>query len=151
MSKTVKFNRILVAFDGSGDSVKAIEMAAGLSNEFGSEVTVVHVYRSPVMGLGTPSGMPPMDYSELEDAAKEAGQKVLARGLELARESGVKAQGELIEASSVVEAMVDLATSQKADLVVTGTRGMTGFKKLLLGSISSGLVSHSPCPVLVVR
>jgi len=151
MPKSVKFGRILVAFDGSSDSVKAIQMAAGLSGEFESEVTILHVYRSPAIALSAASGMPSPDYRDMEDAAKEAGQKVLSRGLQLAKDAGVNARGELIEASSVVEAIVEFAARQRIDLVITGTRGMTGFKKLLLGSVSSGLVSHAPCPVLVVR
>jgi len=46
---------------------------------------------------------------------------------------------------------VDFAAHKKADLIVTGTRGMTGFKKLILGSVSSGLVNHAHCPVLIAR
>ena len=46
---------------------------------------------------------------------------------------------------------MEFAASEKADLVVTGTRGMTGFRKLIMGSVSSGLVNHAHCPVLVVR
>jgi nucleotide-binding universal stress UspA family protein len=95
--------------------------------------------------------MPAPDYRELEDAAKENGEKVLSRGIQLTKDAGISARGELLEASSVVEALVDFATAEKADLIVVGTRGMTGFKKLILGSVSSGLVGHAPCPVLVVR
>ena len=51
----------------------------------------------------------------------------------------------------MVEAIVDTASKEKSQLVVIGTRGMTGLKKVLLGSVSNGVVNHSPCPVLVVR
>ena len=151
MSDNAKFGRIIVAFDGSKDSVKATKLACSLASKHGSDVTVVHVFSSPTIGFSAASGMPIPDYSELEDAAKETAQKVLSRGLRCASEAGVKARGELIESPSVVEALVGLASNEKADLIVVGTRGMTGFKKLILGSVSSGLVSHSPCPVLVVR
>ena len=151
MPDTVNFTRIMVAFDGSKDATNAVRFAAALSKRFGAELIVAHVFGSPSLGLSAASGMPVPDYSELEDAAKVAGQKVLAAGVQLAADAGVKATGELKEAPSVVEALVEYAAEQKVDLIVVGTRGMTGFKKLIMGSVSSGLVSHAHCPVFVVR
>ena len=83
--------------------------------------------------------------------SKKRARGVLADGIKLAEERGVKARGELLEASSTVQAIVEFAANEKADMIIVGTRGMTGFKKLILGSVSSGLVGHSECPVLVVR
>ena len=151
MSESGKFDRIMVAFDGSKDAAKAVSLAASLSLKFGAELTLIHVFASPTIAFSAASGMPTPDYSDLEDAAKDAGQKILSRGLKLATDAGVKPRGELIEASSVVEAIVDFAAKYGADLIVVGTRGMTGFKKLILGSVSSGLISHAHCPVLVAR
>jgi nucleotide-binding universal stress UspA family protein len=151
MSESGKFDRIMVAFDGSKDAAKAVSLAASLSLKFGAELTLIHVFASPTIAFSAASGMPTPDYSDLEDAAKDAGQKILSRGLKLATDAGVKPRGELIEASSVVEALVDFAAKYGADLIVVGTRGMTGFKKLILGSVSSGLISHAHCPVLVAR
>jgi len=70
--------------------------------------------------------------------------KPLGKGL------GAKARGELIEAPSVPQASLELA-AKEADLVVVGTRGMSGFKKIVIGSVSSGLLSHAERPVLLVR
>jgi nucleotide-binding universal stress UspA family protein len=151
MDNGKRFAKVIVAFDGSNDSIKAIELAASLATTFGSEVTVVHVYSSPAIGFSAASGIPIPDYREIEEAKKDAARAVLTKGVQLVSEKGLKAKGELIEASSVVEAIVELAASEKADLIVVGTRGMTGFKKLILGSVSSGLVNHSPCPVLIAR
>jgi nucleotide-binding universal stress UspA family protein len=145
------FGRILVAFDGSKDSQKAISLACSIALKFGSELTVVHVFSSPSIGYGATSGMPIPDYKMLEDAKKAAAKEVLSKGLQLAVKEGVEAKGELIEAPSVVEALVEFAADKEADLIVTGTRGMTGFKKLILGSVSSGLVNHAHCPVLIAR
>ena len=141
----------MVAFDGSADSEKAVRFAASLASKYGSSVTLVHVYSSPVIGFSAASGMPIPDYGDLEGAAKASGQSVLTRGIQLAGKLGVKAKGELIEAPSVVEAVVNFSAAEKADLIVVGTRGITGFKQLILGSVSSGLVSHAKCPVLVAR
>jgi nucleotide-binding universal stress UspA family protein len=53
--------------------------------------------------------------------------------------------------SSVVETIINNADKEGADLIVVGTRGLDGFKKLLIGSVSSGVISHASCPVLIVR
>ena len=151
MSNNKGFRKVVAAFDGSKDSVKAVQLAASLASKYGAELTVVHVYNSPAMAFAGGPGMPMPDYTELEAASKDAGKSVLSRGVQLASQGGAKARGELMEASSVVEALVSFASDEGADLIVVGTRGMTGFKKLVLGSVSTGLVSHAHCPVLVVR
>ena len=151
MSGKALFGKIIDAFDGSGDSVAAVRLACSLASDRDSAVVLVHVYPSPAVGLSAASGMPFPNYGDLEDAAKASGKEVLSRGLKLAAEEGINAKGELIEAPSVVEAIVNFAAAEKADLIVVGTRGMTGFKQLILGSVSSGLVSHAKCPVLVAR
>ena len=151
MAANSKISRIVVAFDGSKDSVKAVRLACSIAKKSDARVVVVHVYSSPVITFNAASGMPIPDYTDLEKAAKETGRQVLTRGIQLASDSGMKAEGELLQASSVVRALVEFATKEKADLIVVGTRGMTGFRKLIMGSVSSGLVGHSPCPVLVAR
>ena len=140
-----------MAFDGSDDSVKAMNLACALALKFASKLIVVHVFSSPSVGYSATSGMPIPDYKTLEDTKKAGAKEVLSKGMQLASRLGVEARGELIEAPSVVEALVEFAANEKADLIVTGTRGMTGFKKLIIGSVSSGLVNHAHCPVLVAR
>jgi len=151
MASSQGFGKIIVAFDGSKDSTKAVRLAASLASRFGSSLVLVHVYPSPAIGFSAASGMPIPDYGDLEDAAKASGQAVLSKGMDFAKELGIKVKGELIEAPSVVEAIVNFSDTEKADLIVVGTRGMTGFKQLIIGSVSSGLVSHAKCPVLVAR
>jgi len=151
MATETGFEMIMVAFDGSNDSVKAISLACALALKFGSKLTVVHVFTSPSVGYSATSGMPIPDYKTLEDAKKAGAKEVLSKGMQLAVQHGIEAKGELIEAPSVVEALVEYAANEKTDLLVTGTRGMTGFKKLIMGSVSSGLVNHAHCPVLVAR
>jgi nucleotide-binding universal stress UspA family protein len=142
---------IVVAFDGSEDSKRAVEAACDLSKKFDSRLLVVHVYSTPNIAYAGAAGMLAPDFPKLEEAAKSNGEKVLERGVQLAGGTVPGTAGKLLESPSVVQALVDFVTDEKADLLVVGTRGMTGFKKLVLGSVSSGIVSHSPCPVLVVR
>ena len=151
MSAGAGFERIMVAFDGSNDSIKAVGLACTLTLKFNSKLTVVHVFSSPSVGYSATSGMPIPDYKALEESKRADAKEVLSKGLQLAAKEGVEANGELIEAPSVVEALVEFAAKEKADLIVTGTRGMTGFKKLIMGSVSSGLVNHAHCPVMVAR
>jgi len=51
----------------------------------------------------------------------------------------------------VVETIINHAAKEDVDLIIVGTRGLGGFKKMLIGSVSSGVISHANCPVLVVR
>jgi nucleotide-binding universal stress UspA family protein len=57
----------------------------------------------------------------------------------------------IIATTSIVKEIVEYAENNKVDMIVIGSRGMTGFKKLLLGSVASGVVTYSHCPVLVVK
>ena len=145
------FKKILVAFDGSADSIKAVKAASTLARCLGSELTLLHVYSVPVYTYGGPGGLPQDSIESLTSGAKERGESALQKGLKIARDEQVEASGETVESGSVVEAIVEYAARKKTHLIVIGTRGMTGFKKLLLGSVSNGVVAHAPCPVLVVR
>lgn len=73
--------------------------------------------------------------------------------IQTAKAQGIsKVRGELLRApKSIVEGKILAASRNKIDLIVIGTRGLGGFKKLLLGSVSSGVITHAPCNVLVVR
>jgi nucleotide-binding universal stress UspA family protein len=145
------FKRMLVAYDGSNDSKKAVEAACALAKRLGSILELIHVYSVPIYTYGGPGGLPQVSIQTLETSAKERALKVVDEGVKLAGEEGVEALGEALESASVVEAIVERASKDSVELVVIGTRGMTGFKKMLLGSVSNGVINHSPCPVLVVR
>ena len=67
-------------------------------------------------------------------------------------ENNIKLDTDIVIATkSVVAEIVDYAENQKIDLIVIGTRGRSGFKKLLVGSVASGVIAYSHCPVLVVK
>jgi len=145
------FSRILAAYDGSPDSLKAVRRASALSSEFGASLVVVHVYSLPSVVYGGPGPMPLVDFKGLEDSAEAKAKDTLAKGVEVCKQEGVQVKAQLLESASVVQAILEFAQKEGVDLIVMGTRGMTGFKKLLLGSVSSGVVTHAHCSVLVVR
>ena len=57
----------------------------------------------------------------------------------------------MIASSSVVGAIIDFAEKENIDLIVVGTRGRSGLKRLLLGSVASGIVNYAHCPVMIVK
>ena len=142
---------MLVAFDGSKDSVRAVDFGCSLAKKYDSSLIIVHVYSTVLPAYAGVAPMPVPDFQGSAEQSKERARVVLQHGMELARARGVEAKGELIQAGSTVQALVEFAASEKVGLIVLGTRGMTGFKKLIMGSVSSGVVSHAECPVLVVR
>ena len=86
------------------------------------------------------------------DLAKKSAEKWVRDIVKEGETAGLKVRGEIIEnVPSVVQSITDYAAEWKTDLIVMGTRGLSGFKKLLLGSVSSGVLSHATCSVLVVR
>jgi len=146
-----RFSRILVAFDGSSDSLKAVKRACALATEFEASLGLVHVYSVPSLAYGGPGPMPLVDYKSLEESSRSKATEILSKGEAACKQEGVAAKIELLEATSIVQAILEFAEKQGVDLIVMGTRGMTGFKKLLLGSVSDGVVSHAHCAVLVAR
>lgn len=75
----------------------------------------------------------------------------MSQAVGFARGEAIEASGEALKASSAVEAITHYALANDVDLIILGTRGLTGFRKLIVGSVSSGVVAHAHCPVLIVK
>ena len=160
MSKPL-FNKLLVALDGSESSQRAAQAALELAEKLKTDLIVLHAITPPTSyyhsTIASPTGMSLPAPSQREIDAYYAYARKVVMGIVGETEAKAKKQGihvktEIPEAvSSVVETIVNHAAKENVNLIVVGTRGLGGFKKMLLGSVSSGLVSHAPCPVLVVR
>lgn len=152
---SLRFQRILVAVDGSEGSRKASEVAVGLAEKFDAQLYVLHAFQGyPEYMTMFPSAPSPSGEAieAYETYARKAALEVVGRTVSMAEKKGVKAKAKTTETiGSAVEAITDYAVAEKVDLIVMGTRGMGGFKKMLLGSVSSGVVTHAQCAVLVVR
>ena len=148
METTSQFRRILVAADGSENSKKAAEVAVNLAKRCEAELTVVHVIARPTYPIAGTEGIDGSDYFA---AARNESKEWIDSAVRLAESNGVKAFGKVLESGSIVKAILDYAAKDKVDLIVLGTRGLSDFKRLLIGSVSSGVVNHSECSVLVVR
>jgi nucleotide-binding universal stress UspA family protein len=151
VSDGVKVRLVLVPVDGSKSAERSAKIAFQLAHAYGAKVIVLSVIASPGFSFSGPAGAP-ADLTEYYKLGTSEAKKAVESSLALAKGAGVDARGEVIEpVSSTVGAIVEFAEKEKVDLIVMGTRGLGGFKKLLLGSVSTGVVSHAHCSVLVIR
>lgn len=145
--------RILVAVDGSKNAQRALETAVDMSKGLEAELRVAHVVNVPGMlwSVGIPGSVVPT--GAIEEDAEKVGRQLVAKAVEFAKAQGVaSAKGETVtKLASPAQGIVELAEGNGADVIVIGTRGMGGFKKLLLGSVANSVLHYAHCSVLVVR
>ncbi len=138
---------ILVPMDFSEDSDAALGAALELAKSLGAKLHLIHAFEFPTY-IGTPWGysFPPGAFSEARARAAELlaerEEKVSAEGVECATETREGPPSEVI---------VEAAESIPADLIVMGTRGLTGVKHVLLGSVAERTLRYAPCPVMTVK
>jgi len=140
----VSFERILVPDDFSEPSLHALSHALGLALRFGSELHLLHAYGAPAAALSPYGRVFPTDL--LEGLRETATGQIEKRAARL-REAGARVQVHLSQRAPT-EAISPLAEEIGAELVVMGTRGYSGLKQVLLGSVARHTVRHAPCPVM---
>jgi len=136
--------KIIVAYDGSPGSKKAVEWAAMFASRFEARVTAVTVVKPPEFS-------PTID--EVDEYFADAEQHYGPLLAELQRDwaaRGTTIQTKILRGHQA-ESIVRYAADQKADLIVIGTRGMGGFRNLIIGSVAQKVVSYSKVPVLVIK
>jgi nucleotide-binding universal stress UspA family protein len=148
--------KILVGVDGSPSSDKAVEDAINFAKITSAELVFVHVIEDIKMGgvIGARARYGDVKLVEgYNRARKESALQWMKRYEEQAGKENLKARSEILydNGKSVTGMIVEYAEKNAVDLVVVGTRGLSSFKRLLLGSVASGVSNHAPCPVLVAR
>lgn len=138
------FQHILLAVDGSKHSDLAADYAAGLAAAFHSTVHLVHAYPQTSDLLGYD------DFEKLVSRRKSAGQRILDKAGQRLTEHGLTLQEDLLEGPEA-EAILAAATSQNADLIIMGTRGLGTIEGMLFGSVSRKVSQHADCPVMLIR
>ncbi len=151
---TIGISKVMIGIDGSEQSVNAVDYAIAIAKRHNAELIAVNVLTSDIGYAYSSPGVesPPLTIREIILLAEEEVKKWFDDIKEKADKNGVRFRSEIIMAKrSAVSTMLDYVEEQKIDLIVVGTRGRSGIKKMLLGSIASGLVTYAACPVLVVK
>jgi nucleotide-binding universal stress UspA family protein len=140
------FTNVLVPVDGSDNSYRALDAALLLKEKLGSSITVVNVIEQvPITHIESEKLL-----SELLEAYKKENQEILSKCSNIATEKGLSIKTLLLQGNPA-SVILDYSKKEKFDLVIVGSRGMGKFKQLILGSVSSKIVHHSPCAVLLIR
>lgn len=150
MTAISNFKRILIAIDDSTFSEKATQIGFNLAEALNAKVALLNVMDPPSTSYtGDPLlGQQPLIMPEIAQLQEEASKAVLERFGKL-----WKGEGELTTFSQIGNPRVEiLATAEewKADLIILGTHGRTGFDHFISGSVAEGVARRSLCPVLIV-
>ncbi|MEM2139794.1 MAG: universal stress protein [Nitrososphaera sp.] len=149
-----EFSKILVPVDGSEGSMQAANLAIGVAARYGAKIIAIHVINvnQYLQTLGFYSISYPDTITKMVNDAKQEASKWFTEIQRNAEQAKVEVSTDVIDTPlSVVGGIVNYAERENVDLIVIGTRGRSGFTKLLLGSVASGVVAYAPCPVMVAR
>ncbi|HEX7689322.1 MAG TPA: universal stress protein [Burkholderiaceae bacterium] len=144
------YSRILVPVDGSVPSRCGLREALGLAADGRATVVLLHVAAEPALLMGAAGYV---NYGELSDMLRRAGQEIVDDAAREAAKAGVPCETQVVDAGAgaVSDAIVDQASRQRCQLIVMGTHGRRGVRRLTLGSDAELVVRHAPVPVLLVK
>ena len=146
------YARILVATDGSTLSKKAVNSAISLAALCGAELIAIKVVpRYPQSYFEGSIPLSVEDVKRVEKQWAEDGQAVVEAVKKTAATKGVAVKALTVKSDLVSDALISAATKHKADLIVMASHGRKGIKRLLLGSETQHVLTHSHVPVLVLR
>jgi nucleotide-binding universal stress UspA family protein len=145
---------ILNAYDGSSDAKSAIDGAGELlSGESATVLTVWEPFIDVMARTGAGLGLAPgiVDFEEIDKAYEQSARERAAEGVERARRAGLNAQPRTrARHTTIAEAVLAEADEVGARAIVMGSRGLTGIKSMLLGSVSHAVLQHADRPVIVI-
>lgn len=145
------FSKILVGIDGSQESIDASRYAISIAKRYKSELIAIFVHTYGIRSVSSTFITAPTYGVEKFEEEKKAAQELLDRIKSECHEEGMELGTKIVEGSTVEAAIVDYAEREGINLIVIGTRGRSGFKKLLLGSVAMGVITYSHCPVIVIK
>lgn len=152
----IGFSKIVVGIDGSEKSMEAAEYAISIAKMYNAQLIAINVWGSPIGYAFSPQGtgvpLPDIPPPEITLQAQEEAKKWYDEIKAEANRNEIQFRTEFIVAKkSVLSTILDYAEEQNIDLIVVGTRGRSGIKKMLLGSVASELVTYALCPLLVIK
>jgi nucleotide-binding universal stress UspA family protein len=145
------YKRILVPVDGSPTSGRGLREAIGFAKAQKARLQLVHVvdlHNAVLAGLAGPTTV-----TDLAAALEKRGRRLLESAATRVRQSGLSCETVLLESltSPVAEPIVRQARKWRADLIVIGTHGRRGLKRLVMGSDAEQIVRNAPAPIMLVR
>lgn len=147
-SSTANLQVILVATDGSPDATYAATIAADLAQRSGAALHLAHTWQPIPVATYPDLGMvPPTTYQLYQDEA----ETILNAAAEALASGGVRPAATHLRSGPAVSSIVAIAEEIGADLIVIGSRGLGPLRRLILGSVSSGLAHETTRPVLIAR
>ena len=145
----IHMKKILVPIDGSECSLTAAKYATRIAKGENAQLFCIHVIVGIPYGYTTSASATDQYFSDMEEKVESWFDKV--RDM-VKHEYIPELKTEILkDTKSVIAAIVDYASSKGIDLIVIGTKGRTGLKRFLMGSVANGIVQHAHCPVLLVR
>jgi nucleotide-binding universal stress UspA family protein len=146
------FKRILVATDGSDLSAKAVDKAIGLASSLGAELFALKVvHQQPESHWDGGMNHDRVAHAKLEAQQLESAQAMVAAVREAAQGAEIKVTPLALKASSVADAIIESAQHNDCDLIVMASHGRRGLARVLLGSETQHVLTHTQIPVLVIR
>jgi nucleotide-binding universal stress UspA family protein len=148
--------KLLICYDGSEDAQAAIGVAAELygSAGAGAEAEVLTVWdglAEVLVRTGGGVAAAPLDFDAIDNESEQAAQLRSEEGAASARNSGLNARTRTAKSYGTIwETILGEADQTQADVIVLGSRGLTGLRSLLLGSVSRAVLEHADRPVIVV-
>ena len=144
-----------MAVDGSKPSIDAVTQALDKAKKPGAELIALYVVSPDIRYHYLEDTITPKLPEALKDVlmiAMQRGEKHVDRVRQMARQKNIRVKTDVIVGiSSVVKEIVDYVHKNKIDMIIVGSRGLSGIKKMLLGRVASGVVTYSHCPVLVAK
>jgi len=146
------YQRILVATDGSSLSKKAVASAIALAASMDAELVALKVVARYPLGYFEGGLVTlPSEIARVEKQMAESGQAIVDAVQKSALSKGVKTRAITVRSDLVSDAIIAAAKKHKCDLIVMASHGRRGVKRLLLGSETQLVLTHSHVPVLVLR
>ncbi|OUM00937.1 universal stress protein [Variovorax sp. JS1663] len=146
------FKRILVATDGSTLSKKAVSGAIAMAAQHDADLVALTVVpRYPKNYFDGAMTFSHEDVARIEQQWAEKAQRTLDAVSEKAKAAGVRVKTAAVNSDLVADAVIAAAKKHKSDLIVMASHGRKGLKRLLLGSETQHVLTHSTLPVLVLR
>lgn len=141
-----KVKRILIPTDGSDCSLRAAAFGISLAKILGAEIFAIYAVDIIILEELKKGA----EEKDIEKELKEKGERYLNYVIKLAEKEGLKAEA-ILAKGEPYDQIVHNAKTNGVDLIVMGTYGRRGTKRILIGSVTARVIEYAPCPVLVIK